>query len=726
MSGSDSDGGAVIRPVEPGDPAALEAEMDAAFDEFIAAGGAPWIVRRAGQSVAAIGRTDGTDAIAGFDVPGGAPRLPRLDVAFSDGLLDDPGNAATWSIPEFAPLGGGTQDPAFLFAVTQKAGEVTRQGRPVNQATLTLSLLPALPGLLVSDAPAPGDVLQDAPGLQPVVTLSVPVTEADGTVRPRTVSGTVARQPEGRWQVTFSLPEGVVEAAYEHLTDLGGASLDVSATYNGLQLVRAFEPDTGFPHPPTFHGWLFVPFGDGQHSAALPAGDFFFHVFFPVTARYPVDPPTRSLPLGLSFHSDAYRSRFTITTKEGVTRPIIDISDLTDFAAARSEYRELTSLGDVQTRFPTVRRLYLGQVSGTVVALPAAYGIVHGAAGVDAACDALVDPSSDLTGSRFQFTFTLAPAVDPIDFAGLDAALGGLPEAAGRTLRLTLPDGLDARHPSVLNGFPAATATFGDGVAAHTVQVSVGIADDHTTPALTSVNQFLAELCAAGPPPLSANLAVRLDDQFPEPVQAPGPLNLHRTAESDDLTVTVTPGSPPTAANRGPFDLVLHRAAALPQLTVTSLGDQVLAAGQTVTLPLAAGASSIAVARSLAVPTPIPRKTVLALVTFRTQTVQQVQHPLTVEAAFDFAAAGVTALQVAFRLTEAPALTIPDLTLTAAHAIDFVHVLIPVDSAVTGLDTAVMLTITGPGGARAVTVHHDFVDDPILTLTDTTISGATS
>ena len=726
MTGSDSGGGAVIRPVEPGDPAAEEAEFEAAFDKFVAAGGAPWIVGRTGKSVEAIRRTDGTDAIARFDFPGGAPRLPRLDVAFSDGLLDDPDNGATWSIPDFVPLGGDSPDPAFQFAVTQKAGQVTRQGRPVNQATLTLSLLPTLPGLLVSDAPAPGDVLRDAPGLQPVVTLSVPVTEADGAVRPRSVPGTVARQPGDRYQVTFSLPEGVVEAAYEHLTDLGGASLDMAATYSGLQLMQAFQPDTGFPHPPTFDGWLFVPFGDGQHSASVPASLFPPYVFFPVTARYPVDPTALSVPLGLNFHTDAYRSRFTITTKEGITRPIIDVSDLTDFASARSEYRELTSLGDVQSRFPTVRRLYLGQVSGTVVALPAAYAIAHGTEGVDAACDALVDPSSNLTGSRFHFTFTLAPAVDPIDFAGLDAALPGLPEAAGRTLRLTLPDGLHTRNPSVLNGFPAATAAFGDGVAPHTVQVSVDIADDHTTPALTSVNQFLGELCAAGPPPLSANLAVRLDDHFPEPVHSSGLLNLHHTTGSDDLTVTVAPGSPAAATNRGPLDLVLHRAAALPRLTVTNLGDQVLGAGQRVTLPVAADATSVAVARSLAIPTPIPKETVRALVTFRTQTVQQVQHPLTVQAAFDFAAARVTAVEVAFRLTEAPALTVPALTLTAAHPVDFVHVLIPVDSAVTGLDTAVTLTITGSSGTSAVTVRHDFVDDPILTVTGTTIAGATS
>ena len=54
------------------------------------------------------------------------------------------------------------------------------------------------------------------------------------------------------------------------------------------------------------------------------------------------------------------------------------------------------------------------------------------------------------------------------------------------------------------------------------------------------------------------------------------------------------------------------------------------------------------------------------------------------------------------------------------------HVLIPVDSAITGLDTTVTLTLTGSSGTSAVTVRHDFIDDPILTVTGTTITGATS
>ena len=444
-----------------------------------------------------------------------------------------------------------------------------------------------------------------------------------------------------------------------------------------------------------------------------------------MTARYPLSPPTRSLPLGLSFATDTYRARFRITTRDGHTRPIIDANDLREFATVRSEYRELTSLGDVQAKYPSLRRLYLGQVSGTVVALPMNYGIVHGALGLSAECDSIVDSSSNLTGSRFHFTFTIAPVVDPIDLAKLAAALPGAPEAAGRNLRLTLPDSLDPRHPSVLNGFPSATATFADGITPHTVRVSVDIADDRATPAITNVNLFLAELAAAGQAPLFANMAVRLDDVFGQPVQTQATLNLHQTAESDELSVEIKPGSPPTAAatNTGPFDLTLHRFALLPQLTVTVLNDKVLAAGQSTTLSAdATGAISVAVARSLVVPNPIPKKAMLEFVTFNTQTVQQVQHPLTVHAAINFTTAEITAIDVAFSLTEAPTLPVPPLTLTASHTIDFVNVLIPVDSAVTGLDTTVTLNITTSSGQRTVTVSHDFVDDPTLTITNNTIA----
>ena len=694
----------------------MEEEINIAFDMFLAARQAPWIVRRNGIALADAG---------GIKLPAGALDLPRLDEVFPANLLSADRQRG-WFLPDFKLVDA---DPAFRFDVVQQAGEVTPDGKPVNQATLALSFRTEIPAnvkhvLTTPDAPASVTIVPDP---HPIATPSVPFTAQDGSVHPLITQGAVTPQSDGTYLATFALSQGAVEAAYERLTDLGGATLELSMNYSAWQTVFAFIPDVGFPHPtPLFHGWHFQAFGDGtspvlEQLNVFPGG---YH-FFPVTVSYPPSPPTRSLPLGLSFATDAYRARFRITTRDGHARPIIDAGDLSEFATVRSEYRELTSLGDVQAQYPSLRRLYFGQVSGTVVALPMNYGIVHGATGLAAKCDSIIDPSSNLTGSRFHFTFTVAPVVDPIDWARLAAALPGAPEAAGRGLRLTLPDGLDPRHPAMLNGFPSATAAFADGITPHTVRVSVDIADDHATPALTNVSLFLAELETVGEAPLFANMAVRLDDVFGQPVQTQATLNLHQTAGSDDLSSVIMPGSPPTAVvtNKGPFDLTLQRFALLPQLGITALNDKVLAAGLSTTLSAdATGATSVAVVRSLVVPNPIPRKVMLEFVSFNTQTVQQVQHPLTVHAAINFAAAGITAIDVAFSLAEAPALPVPRLTLTASHTIDFVNVLIPVDSAITGLGTTVTLDITTSSGQRTVTVTHDFVDEPTLTITNTTIA----
>ncbi|MEU1228013.1 hypothetical protein [Streptomyces sp. NPDC005828] len=49
------------------------------------------------------------------------------------------------------------------------------------------------------------------------------------------------------------------------------------------------------------------------------------------------------------------------------------------------------------------------------------------------------------------------------------------------------------------------------------------------------------------------------------------------------------------------------------------------------------------------------------------------------------------------------------------------QVSLPVDSAVTGLDSTVLLTLTTASGTRTVTLAHDFVDKPILVVTSSTI-----
>ncbi|HWK47888.1 MAG TPA: hypothetical protein VNT30_24410 [Stellaceae bacterium] len=682
-------------------------EIDQFFDNFLATGGAPWIASRTGDSV---------DATPDTRLPPGILDLPQLDAVFPANMLSSSTNKS-WYIPAFDLL---ADDEAFHFDVVQSADGVTPEGKPVNAATLTLSLKSEIPANLkpiIGKPGAPGHA-DTVPDLTLIATLLVPVTTRNGSLQSQTTQGTVMRQSDGTYQATFALSQGPVEAAYEHLTNLGGATLELSLTYSGWQLTQVIlDPLLGRYH--------FKTFGDGSQGASIPVNSGFHFRYFPVTARLPPSPPPRVLPIGLSFATDAFRSRFRIKMRDGHTRPIIDANDLDEFAADRSEYRELTSLGDVQTNYPSLRRLYLGQISGVVVAVPARYGILHGASGLSAECDAVVDPSSSLSGSRFHFTFTIAPMVDPIDLAKLGAALRGAPEATGRDLRLALPSGLDPRNPSTLNGFPSAKTTFADGFSPHTIEVSVEIADDRDVPSITNVNLFLGELASAGEAPLFANLTVRLDDLFVEPVETLATLNLHQTAVSDDLSAEIAPGPPPVASatNKGPFDLVLDRFALLPQLVITELHGKALGAGQSTTLTTdATGAVSVVVARSLLAPNPIPKKTMLEFIKFNTQTVQEIQHALTVQAAIDFSTAKITSISVAFVLAEAPALAVPSLTLVASHMIDFVHVLIPVDTAVTGLEAVVTLTITTPSGVRNFSLSHDFVDEPILTITKNTIA----
>lgn len=696
------------------DPDEVENVFNMAFDEFVATGIAPWIVARTGPGFPSVP----SDQVAAT-LPDYAMDLPRLESGPTRDTLG--GGQGEWFLPDFALSAGS--DPAFGFAVTQ-TGDVAGDGGPFNRATLTLSLRAVMPAG-VAALPTSG-VLRQVPDLIPQFSLTVPVTEPDGSVGAESVPSTVTAAAGGGFVATFELAGSVVEAAYVHLTHRGQAALAITATYPGYQTTLIWAPDTGFPvHGPVFHGYQFKAFGDGGITPGPPPEPLHpipgTYRFFPVNARF-----ARTVPIGLTFNTDVYRSRFTITA-ERTTRPIIDANDLNQFAGPRSEYRELTTLGDVAAAYPSLRRLYFGQVSGTVVAVPAGYGIVRTAQGPLATCDSIVDDSPvTVTGCRFHFTFTVAPLADPVDLARLRAAVPGIPEAAGRTLRVVLPAGLDPRHASSLDGFPAGEAVFADGQES-AVQVGVDIADDQATPATTNVNLFLQQLAATGPPPLFGNVAIRLDDAFSEPVRTQLVLNLRQTTGRGDLVFSLQAGNPPTAqaTNQGPLDLVLHRfvAVAGPMVNVGSLGDQVLPAGKSIALPDVEIGESVEVSDGLAVPVPLPKAAMSRYVTFHTQTVQEVQHPLTVNAAgLDLAAMGITTIDVQITITANPATPVPAMTLSPSHLIDFVHVMVPVDSAVTGLDSTVALTLTTAAGRRTATASHDFVEEPILVLTPSMIA----
>ncbi|MFI7000312.1 hypothetical protein [Nocardia sp. NPDC050175] len=704
----------ILTPVVPRDSGP---EIDNAFDEFIATGATPWLLARFGPGIDDNWQYPMPYPQNGFDIP-----CLRWESGTPD-LLDSV-TGPSWYLPAFVVP---TDDPTFSFAAVQSG--VDPHGDPFNRARLTFSVRADMPDNIAA-------LYRGTPGLPPrlvpdlevdLFTLSLPVTDSDGNPQTLTATSGPIRSHDGTITMSFDLKGDAVEAAYVHLTRSGNAVLEISAQYSVYKTTRVTAPDVGFPiHGPIFHGYQFQVFGDGEHGGGEPPPNPYHlggYRFMPVYVRI-----HRSSPLRLTFTTDSYRSRFTITA-DGTTRPIIDSSDLSKFAGARSEYRELTSLGNVSDRYPTLRRLYFGQVSGTVVAVPAAYGIVRGAKGVAAVCDSIVDDSpGTLTGCRFHFTFLLAPLADPIDLAQLAADLPGIPEAAGRQLRLTLPVGLDPHHPGTLDGFPAATAVFADGVAAHTVQIGVDITDERPTPATTIVNLFLQQLATTGAAPLFGALAIRLDDAFPGLVRTQATLNLHQTADSDDLTAVVVAAPTPAVqvTNRGPLDLVLHRFAMLgpAQPIVIGLSDQVLPAGQSSTLPShTSQATAAVVSRTLNVPVPLPKSALRNYVTFNTTTIQQVQHPLTINAAgLNFDATGITRMDIQISVDDDPRIAIPALSLSSGHPIDFVHVMIPLGSAVTGLDCTVVFTLTTTAGPRTVSRAHDFVDEPIFVVTGNTLT----
>lgn len=673
--------------------------------------------------------------------------LPVIDTQVGNVFEDRFDANRRWYLPDFALV--KPPDTAFAFAATQ--GQVGPSGDPFDTAQLTIDLQTIDPAdVTASRQQSPGATFSSVAFLSVDATLSVPVTANDGSAQTDTTQGQVNPQPDGTYRATFNLLGPKVITAYETLAHLGGATISVTVSYGAWKRTVIRRPiPTPPPGPGPHPSHLVTPVFSSRlqtmpMSAVSPVDSpQFDHVQNVDPPNHPIDwPPetisfyyitaraSRTVQIGLAFATDAYRSRFTITAS-GATRPIIDATDLTQFATPRSEFQELTSLD--LTRYPTIKHLYIGQVSGTVVAVPLAYGIVRGSSGCAARCDCAVDVSS-ITGCRFQFTFTLEPVIDPIDIAQLTHDLAAAPESANRSLRLTLPTGLDTRAPVTLAGFATATTIFSDGVDPnypHSVLVSVGIGDTDTTPpipAITNANLFLAELTSPGTTPLFATIAIHLDDAYPTPVETTANLNFHSTADSDDLTV-VSSGSPPaqTVINLAPFDLDLRRFARYTPsglTAATSLTDETLATGQSTVLPGdPTGTSGVLVSRTLALPVPLPPGVLFKdYLTLNTETVPDVQHPMTVNAIGAFGASGITELDVQITFSDPHLPQPPAMTLTPAHEVDSVDVIIPVDALVTGLAATLTITIMANTGRKQVTLTNDFLSEPIFILTSAALN----
>jgi hypothetical protein len=699
-----------------------------------------------------------TAAAQGSGTPG-AQSLPVLGTQSGSLFADRTDTGLSWYLPALA-----VADPTTAFAFTASIGpEVDSQGRPFDTASLAVPLTASdPPDVVAAKQASPARRFQQIPPAAYDALLVVPFVGNQGEAQTTTVSGQIAPQADGSLLASFDgLVGATVVQAYVALMSTAGATLQIGVSYQVWKhVVRPIWrlPIGPLPVAPNLAG----P-GDARAEVRPAAAPQLLEdrlaqpdpapnaVLSPVAEPLPPRPtlvpdPRPELPydiwlvttartqltvaLGSTYASQRYREQYTIAAPPPAQpRVIVDVSDLTNFETTRSEFEELTSLGDVRSKYPSFTSAYLGQVTGTVVAIPAAYGIVHGSGGCSGSIDILADPSpTTASGSRFQFTFELAPIVDPVDFAQLSADLAKIPEAQGRTLLPTLPTRLDsAVTPTFSAGSAVQSLSVATGPDPNTIEISFEITDSGTgasvVPAWAAASQLVGELVASTvPPPLFGTVGLRLDDAYPIPPTASFFLALTHTASADDLAVTAS-GTPPvlTASNQSPNDLRLVR-----MLDTTVLGNVVvtlgsaLRAGTSAALPSVAGepTTGALVYRNLDLTTfslgDLPK-----YVSIHAETVEQIQHLLTVNAtAVNFAAEGIAQLDILISLDALPATQVPTITLTDQHQIDSVTVVVPVGAVVVGLASTLAISVQGtsPSGDRHAEVSNDFLTNPIFDL----------
>jgi hypothetical protein len=438
------------------------------------------------------------------------------------------------------------------------------------------------------------------------------------------------------------------------------------------------------------------------------------------------------LPLGHKFAASSYAARYTLQAEQ-TRRPIISIGDLRDFDTHQSEFSEYSGLGDISTRYPSLSRLYLGAISRVLVAVPAHYGIARSVHGTQASCRALLDMSATGGGAcMFQFGFTIAPSISPVELLQLTREIAATP--AVRDCTVVLPSELDPRGGSTLTTAYLNNATYNAGAAPGSFQIAGTITDRSSAPdalrlpAVAVANQFIQQLVSQPGPFLVGTLRLRLDDDYPSPVEASVVLNFQVTSGGDELLVEQTPDGI-ALTNASPLDLQLHRLAIRSGTALRVVAfEHALPAGQRAIFPAdpssadpAGAALQVAVDRELALHFPLAKSDVARCLPLDVKDVQDIQYQVGVSAgSVDFHALGIAHIQVAVSLTDLPQLTVPAFTLVAMNRSGTEQVFLPVQDAIGSLDGVAAFTVEPADAAVPAvrfTISNDFLAQPVVVLT---------
>src|SRR5271157_76182 len=659
-----------------------------------------------------------------------------------------------WYLPQFALA--ADVDPSFVFAASQASQQ--SDGTPFNTVRLAFRLTKSMP----SDASQfaqqnPSATLQEIPLENLAAVLASTYTDGQGNpaVRSFTASG-VTVQSDGSYLVDFegSILGAAVVALYQDLRLFGRSSLTLRATFStwsppgappppvGLRATALTFQNTAAMSPVLRSAAVETP-APAPAAAAPPVVRMEPAIQFrpfPLPPD-PPDPPAppqlvvASLPfqqdlgVGLKYNLDGYQLQYTVTTLSSPSRVILSVADLDLFNAPQSQYVELKELGDINAKYPSISRAYIGVLSRTIVLIPQRYSILRSKSGCSAACLARVDSSPSSTSQcAFEFSFVLGPEINRVELAQFQndvASVSGL-----QSYSITFPNLLKDTPASALQPSFASTATFSAGSDPHTFALTVTVQDNGpATPAVANANLFILGLTAQTITVLIGSLSLKLDDGFTDPVLAIVDLNFAHTAGTDELTSDLDPTVPAfNLSNLSPLDLAIQQYALVQGANLTLSSDGFVMPGRSgKALPAPAnnaGMALVALAQ-LALPTPMTMASVSNYLNFQTVDVQQTRYLIAVDAT------GVDWKSVA---SVAATATFPTLSSIAPMSFalgpvlqsDSQSVLVPLVNAMSTLPGTLDIVVNFADTTKAAvefTLTNDFVSQPVMTLLQSQITA---
>ena len=673
--------------------------------------------------------------------------LPLAGTQIGSLFQDRANGALRWFVPGFVLA--DDPDPCFGFAASQAGTD--GGGRPFNKLRLTFGLRKVVPADVTAfKAANPAIEVREVPLQGLVARLSIAYKDASsGADLHSDFPGSV--EPHGPDLLQVVLDNVVIGdkviVLYDDLVRFGGAQVSLAASY-----------DAWFSQPPAHPPVVARPFQ--MMAAPAPAGQVMASrpsLMMARTAIYPQHLPPASpgtpaaapqfvqgtlsfaaaIAIDRKYATHAYQLKYTVDFG-GVARTIVDDGDLTSFNVKQSEFVELVALGNVNAKYPSLARLYLGTLSRTIVVVPTRYAVIRGTTSCAAACTALLDSSpTDASACKFQFGFLLAPHVSPIELAQLAQEIAVHPEIKDCTLRF--PEALADSHPSLLNT-PFVTSTeFSRGSEPHNFSLSVEIRDDSSgTPATANANLFIKQLCVAAEPYLSGSLYLKLDDAYPAPIAAGIVLNFKQTSSAgkagdpaasgfacsiDETAQTVA------IANATSFDLQLSRYgfATARGIVVLSAGIT-LAGGQTMSVPLPADHDGLAVLTECELGLPagdLPKDRIVKYMQFQSQDVQNVRYSIGINAStVDFGGLGATKIDVRVSLLDLPQVSIPVMSLNKLLTLTSTALLLPIQYGIGSLKSTIQFHLEFADTAKPAidfTRSNDFNDKPIYVLSGSDI-----